>query len=37
MDRVAKITRDGFPQTRRPLGRPPKRRQDSWTSISQEN
>lgn len=37
MDRVAKITRDGFPQTRRPLGRPPKQRKDSWTSISQEN
>ncbi|XP_045466793.1 uncharacterized protein LOC123675479 [Harmonia axyridis] len=34
--RIAKIVREGTPGTRRPLGRPPKRWRDSWTSISQE-
>ncbi|XP_045461751.1 uncharacterized protein LOC123671811 [Harmonia axyridis] len=35
-ERIARIVRDGNPGTHRPLGRPPKRRKDSWTSISQE-
>lgn len=35
-ERIAKIARDGTPGTRRPIGRPPKRWRDSWTSISQE-
>ncbi|XP_045465000.1 uncharacterized protein LOC123674152 [Harmonia axyridis] len=35
--RLAKIARDGIPRTRRPLGRPPKRWMDSWSSISQES
>ncbi|XP_045480943.1 uncharacterized protein LOC123685328 [Harmonia axyridis] len=35
-ERIARIVRDGNPGTRRPLGRPPKRWKDSWTSISQE-
>ncbi|XP_044755012.1 uncharacterized protein LOC123313965 [Coccinella septempunctata] len=35
-DRIAKIARNGRPASKRPVGRPPKRWKDSWTSISQE-
>ncbi|XP_057652727.1 uncharacterized protein LOC130891782 [Diorhabda carinulata] len=34
-ERLAKFARDGKLGTRRPLGRPPKRWMDSWTSTSQ--
>lgn len=35
-DRIAKWAKTQKPNTKRPLGRPPKRWHDSWTSISQE-
>ncbi|XP_050457558.1 uncharacterized protein LOC126854663 [Cataglyphis hispanica] len=35
-ERMARIARDGKPSSRKPLGRPPKRWMDSWTSRSQE-
>ncbi|XP_044760904.1 uncharacterized protein LOC123318360 [Coccinella septempunctata] len=36
-ERIAKIARDGIPNTRRPIGRPPKRWKDSWVSTSIED
>uniref|UniRef100_A0AAR5QD25 Reverse transcriptase domain-containing protein n=1 Tax=Dendroctonus ponderosae TaxID=77166 RepID=A0AAR5QD25_DENPD len=36
-ERIAKIASNVNPAAKRPIGRPPKRWEDSWTSISQEN
>lgn len=36
-ERIAKIVLSGKPAGKRPIGRPPKRWRDSWTSVSQEN
>ena len=35
-ERIARIVANGNPAGRRPIGRPPKRWKDSWTSLSQE-
>uniref|UniRef100_A0AAR5Q8Q0 Endonuclease/exonuclease/phosphatase domain-containing protein n=1 Tax=Dendroctonus ponderosae TaxID=77166 RepID=A0AAR5Q8Q0_DENPD len=35
-ERIAKIVSNENPAGKRPIGRPPKRWKDSWTSISQE-
>ncbi|XP_044749778.1 uncharacterized protein LOC123310376 [Coccinella septempunctata] len=35
-DRIAKWAKTQKPGTRRPVGRPPKRWHDSWTSVTQE-
>lgn len=36
-ERTVRIARDGKPRSRRPVGRPPRRWVESWTSTSQEN